>query len=259
MTRTTTVARLLTVATIGLALFVIGCSSGGTRQVVAASGVPDVSSTTSTATRPSCPPGMPSTKCAAIQNAPYHPMPSTLPPDAPPPRPVPESCGASFFDKSSQAILSQQFGTYSCFRFDGGNQWVVAATGEYLDSPTPSPAPGGQMIAVETCSTTDAACLDPHNTRSFDDAFTVSYAPEPSTPHGGKLETSFGTHLVEFRNGDCNVFIVDLRDLSWHGHSQTDMDQLSASRPDPVVPTPPHTTGSRAAHQAAPAATGACE
>ncbi len=132
-------------------------------------------------------------------------------------------------------------------------------TGEYLDSPAPGPAPGGEMVAVETCSSTDAACLDPQTTRSFDDSFTVSYPPDPSTPNGGKLETTFGTHLLYFLNSDCNIFTVDLGDLSWHGRSQADVDNLRSGRPDPAVRTPPHTTGSRAAHQPAPAATGECQ
>jgi len=254
------VLRIVCIAGVTL-LGLSACASGAQKRVTVHGRTTGTSvSTTTTTSGFRCTTDIPPTKCAALQrsSAETGGTPPPPPPDAPPPSPAKVYCGPTFFDSATRQMLANQFGSYSCFRFAQGQQWIVVGTGEYLDSPVPGPAPGGQMLAVEQCSS-DLVCLDANANRAFDDRFTVYYPPNPSTPHGGKLETTFGTMLLQFVNSDCGLFIFSLRDLNWHGHSQADLDALSAGQPDRTVPVPPPSPGSTARHSSAPQSTGACQ
>jgi hypothetical protein len=160
-------------------------------------------------------------------------------------------CGASFFDASTTLTLSNRFGATDCFRFGSLDQWIVLGDGG-VDA---GAAPGGAMIAVESCGG-KAACLDPQAQHSFGD-FTVFYPPDPSA-WPMRLQTGLGDRLLYVGDGPCGVFTFDLQSLKWFGGSPAVIDGLMTGSPPAQVATPASMPGSIALTSPAPPSAGSC-
>lgn len=209
---------------------------------------------------------VPAAKCQAMQDAPRS-TPTVSPADVVANGPSQASmptwgspstvqCASTFFSDSTAAALSANFGSLSCFRFAGDDTWVVVGSGINLPN---APAPGGTMIATETCQPGDATCLDATATHAFS-AFEVHYPPQPQAVPG-EVETTFGNHLIYFRDGACGIVTFDLSSGEWYPHDSADIDSLmsgTASVAPVMVPATTSGAMTLTATPAAPQSTGVC-
>lgn len=211
-----------------------------------------------------CGVGVPANKCNPIVSPTTAPAPpgSTIPQTAIPPPPstgvasLPATppitqCGAGFFTSAELQRLSAHFGMENCFKFDGSNQWIIFGNGESVTSPgTPPPAaPGGSMVAVLECSTSDAGCLSATSAHLFS-SFTVYYPPNPGR---SVLLGSYGEGILQIANGGCSVFLFDVNTLTWYRGTASEAQSLAKGDPlSGAVTVPPPATGAAAQAQAAP-------
>jgi hypothetical protein len=137
--------------------------------------------------------------------------------------------------------LAAHFGGYGCARAGNRTGWVIVASGMSQTAPTLSGTPGGSMIAVEYCASTDSACLNSASVHSFAD-FTVFYPPNPE---GFPLETQTvpGPSLLDLTDPNCGIWLFDTSTLSWYpGTNNTLSDILAGSLPFPTA-APPQVSG----------------
>ena len=150
----------------------------------------------------------------------------------------PGKCSPNFFSPAESARLAAHFGGYGCSRAGNGTGWVIVASGMSQTAPTLSGTPGGSMIAVEDCASTDSRCLNSASVHSFAD-FTVFYPPNPE---GFPLEiqTVPGPSLLDLTDPKCGIWIFDTSTLSWYpGTNNTLRDILAGSLPFPsAAPSP---------------------
>lgn len=126
-------------------------------------------------------------------------------------------CGDTFFSEPTRSQLSDRFGSIDCFRFENRDQWVVMGDG--MARSGAGPAPGGPMVAVETCAGADeSTCLDANANHDFG-GFTVLYPPDPMA-WPVKLQATFGGRLLYIQDGPrCGLLTLDLSDRHWYGRS----------------------------------------
>jgi len=107
------------------------------------------------------------------------------------------------------------------------------------------------MIAVETCSTGDAACLNPDALHNFS-AFRVSYPPDP-TSGLLQVETTDRDHLIGLSLGYCGIFSFSTSTFRWYETTPTLVSELSSGKnvPNPVA-APPSVPGGTALSNKAP-------
>ena len=167
-------------------------------------------------------------------------------------------CKPGFFTKAQTQQLVQQFGFIECFRFTGKDQWVVIGNGYSQQSNLPSLGSTRSgaitaIVALEKCSSSDAACLDPSAVHNFAD-FTVHYAPSPLFP-GGLYATSFGNLLSIDDFGYCKPITFDMSNGNWYPASVSEdlLETNPRSATSLAVPTP--ASGTQALAQRVPLAT----
>jgi hypothetical protein len=204
----------------------------------------------------SCGRGVPAFKCqpggplAGPENNPQN-----VPAPAPEwPSPATIDCGQSFFDASTAAELQTRFGSLRCFRFDGTPRWVVVSDGMALSGD--GPAPGGAMVAVESCTGAAGTCLDPNASHDFGD-FTVSYDPDP-TAWPARLETTFVGRVILIADGPCGLFTFNINSQQWHAGLAKDVAAQASGQSAPAVPAPAARSGRDALGASAPASSGGC-
>jgi hypothetical protein len=164
------------------------------------------------------------------------------------------NCGQTFFSSSTATALSDQFGTIDCFRFSGKSPWVLVGDGMSTDGS--GAAPGGQIVARETCASDDNVCLDANSEHDFS-RFTVSYPPLPSS-YPARLEVTFGGRLLSISDANCGLFTFDIQTGEWHGHTPAVINAIKSGARPAAFATPIAASGNAAIHRHAPAATGAC-
>jgi hypothetical protein len=241
------------VATLVLALVVGGC---GAAAISLHQNLPRAAATGS-----ECSPLIPANKCN-----PTVPPGTTVPgTTVPPPAPgtgsaatkLTTTCGPTFFTSTERSTLTTRFGLLTCFRFDQSDQWVVFGDGMTVTKGSPdTAAPGGAMVAVLKCSTSDSACSNTDVTHSFT-SFQVSYPPDPSSGRSnlGAVEAD-GVLLIE--NGHCSMFDFDLNTLNWYPGTASDTQSIAVGNIPAAISVPPQTTGATAVSEPAPTATGDC-
>jgi hypothetical protein len=205
-----------------------------------------------------CGRGVPAEKC----NPSLGPSMSTQePPPQPikPPGPVWSSpslvnCGPTFFSSSTATALSDQFGTIDCFRFSNKSTWVLIGDGMSTDGSRA--APGGQIVARDTCASGDDVCLDVNSEHDFS-SFVVSYPPLPSS-YPARLEATFGGRLLYISDANCGLFTYDIITGKWHGHNPAVIDAIKSGTHPAAITAPTAASGNAAIHSHAPAATAAC-
>lgn len=124
------------------------------------------------------------------------------------------SCGIRFFSKTQLALMRKQFGSISCIGLISTHQWILVGDGMQTNpaSIPPPPTAGGAMVAIETCSATDAACKSPISQHDFG-RFTVSYPPYPSAGRMD-LQTIDASKILTVT--DCGSFSFDLKNMKWY-------------------------------------------
>ena len=154
------------------------------------------------------------------------------------------NCGAAFFTAAQAKQLMSTFGLISCFRITGQDQWILLGNG--MSAATSGlAAPGGAIVAVESCPSGDAACLNPDATRGFS-SFVVTRPPDPQA-RPLELQTVAGNSVLVLAAAPCGLFGFDVRSLQWYGGSASAIHALlahpSGQRP---VATTPTMTGAQA-------------
>jgi hypothetical protein len=206
-----------------------------------------------------CGRGVPAEKCNPILGPPV----TTQAPPAQPistpgafwPSPSRVPCGSSFFSSTTATTLSNQFGTIDCFRFSGEPTWILVGDGMSADGA--GSAPGGAIVATDTCASGDGVCLDANSQHEFS-SFSVSYPPL-STSYPARLEATFGGRILYISDANCGVFSFDVQASKWYGHTASDITAImSQTSPPTSISAPEATPGSEAIRNHAPAATSAC-
>jgi hypothetical protein len=175
--------------------------------------------------------------------APYWPSPDVI------------ACGSSFFPKALVSRLSSRFGSLQCFRFAQTDRWIVFADGMQVAGD--GPAPGGALVAVETCvGPQRSSCLDPTAVHDLG-AFVVTRPPDPRA-WPMRLQTSFGSRLLYVADGSCGVLTLDLSSLHWLGKATEAIDSAMTGGSPPPVAAPRAEPGSGVFAGHAPAPSGAC-
>ena len=200
-----------------------------------------------------CGPGIPAEKCNPQLAPPLKPLPTVHPkPKSPAPiGPQGTFCGRGFFIPQQFSEMERQFGSISCFGV--GDQWIVVGEGQQINPSTlpPPPTQGGAIIAVETCSSGDATCLNPNTPHNFS-AFTVSYPPDP-TSGSLQVETTDPDHLIGLILGHCGIFSFSTSTRSWYKTTPNLVSELSSGKNVPApVAAPPSVPGSTALSSTAP-------
>jgi hypothetical protein len=166
-------------------------------------------------------------------------------------------CGSGFFSESQAADLTSTFGGYTCWSVEGSDQWVVVGSGQNETSPTAAAAPGGEIVAVETCATTDSSCLDANSLHNFDQ-FTVYYPPDPDT-YSLSLVLRASTTLFQFIDPYCGSFLFQSTTGNWYPFSQANAQAIGDGVAMQTVSSPPPLDGASALETSAPPSTGACQ
>jgi hypothetical protein len=166
------------------------------------------------------------------------------------------ACATTFFTPATVSALSDRFGSLTCFRFEGGDKWVVLGDG--MQTIGDGAAPGGAIVAVQTCSGPQRnQCLDPASTHDFAD-FTIAYPPDPRA-WPTRIQTSFGDRLLYISNSSCGLFTLNLSNLRWFGRDTSDIERVMRGQGLPAaVPAPALTNGSDVLAQSAPSSVGGC-
>jgi hypothetical protein len=165
----------------------------------------------------SCTGQMSAAKCKAVQEAARSlPAQNAAPAAA---RPAPNTvgvtnCGATFFTAAGAKQLTSTFGLISCFRITGQDQWILLGNGMSTAASGPA-APGGPIVAVESCPSGDATCLNPGATRSFS-SFVVTRPPDPQA-RPLELQTVAGNSVLLLSTAHCGLLSFDVRSLQWYG------------------------------------------
>lgn len=158
-------------------------------------------------------------------------------------------CGSTFFSAAVDAEITSEFGSVSsCFQFPGSNTWVVVSSGT-VDGGTAS-APGGDVVALETCSGNDSVCADPTSPHDFGN-FTVYYPPDPSNwPF--QVEATYGNAVLSVGDGSCGQFSFDINSPGWFGPTSTDISSALSGTEPVIFAAPTPTSGATALASAAP-------
>ena len=169
------------------------------------------------ATTEGCDPGIPYNKChpGPLPSPNPHPRPQSQIPLLPavPSPPIVDSA-AGFFSSAQLTALQTQYGQLQIFRL--GNSWILVGNGQAGSGPsTPPPAaPGGPLVAVETCSTTATGCLSPSSPHQLA-AFTV--VPLPNSNTTIDLEDTFANNLLIIGDGPhYGPIVLNLDNLKWY-------------------------------------------
>jgi hypothetical protein len=198
----------------------------------------DASSTT-TNTSPHCTRGMPRLKCESVISAlksyaahppAVHSQPHVYPALTPP---ALVSCGSAFFTPSVTAELTSRFGGLSCFRFAGQDRWVLIGNGMSETAATLRGTPGGSIVAVAQCAITDALCLNPDSTHSFNSFKVVRSAVMI------QLQSTTGSKLLAFtalNNSHCGLLFLNIQTLRWYRGTNPSEIQAVLSRSGSVQP-----------------------
>jgi hypothetical protein len=155
------------------------------------------------------------------------------------------NCGATFFTAAEAKQLTSTFGLISCFRLTGQDQWILIGNGLATTTPAPTAAPGGAIVAVESCASGDAACLNPDATRGFS-SFVVTRPPDPLA-RPLELQTVAGHSVLVLSAAPCGLFSFDVNSLQWYGGS---ISALRALLADPSGQRPITTTRTMTGTQA---------
>jgi len=147
------------------------------------------------------------------------------------------NCGATFFTAAEAKQLTSTFGLISCFRITGQDQWILLGNGMSAAA-SGLAAPGGAIVAVESCPSGDATCLNPGATRSFS-SFVVTRPPDPQA-RPLELQTVAGNSVLLLSTAQCGLFSFDVGSLRWYGGTAAAVHALLAhpSGQRPVVTTP---------------------
>jgi hypothetical protein len=141
-------------------------------------------------------------------------------------------CGADFLSSTVIGRLNERFGSIDCFRLVHEDSWIIVGDGISTTAIPEQITPGGPIVAVGTCSKTDAACLDPDIRHSLS-GFVFSRPPNPSgSLH---LQASFGEHILVFYN--CGPFAFSVSTLRWYDGRISSVDSL-LTQPSSVSPLP---------------------
>jgi hypothetical protein len=124
------------------------------------------------------------------------------------------NCGATFFAAAEARQLASTFGLISCFRITGQDQWILLGSGMSTTA-SGTAAPGGAIVAVESCRSGDATCLSPGATRSFG-SFVVTRPPDPQA-RPLELQTIVGNSVLLLSTAHCGLFSFDVGSLKWYG------------------------------------------
>jgi hypothetical protein len=135
------------------------------------------------------------------------------------------NCGATFFTAAEAKQLAGTFGLISCFRITGQDQWILLGSG-MSTAASGGAAPGGAIVAVESCPSGDAACLNPGTTHSFS-SFVVTRPPDPLA-RPLELQTVAGNSVLLLSTAPCGLFSFDVRSLQWYGGSASAVQALLA-------------------------------
>ena len=160
-------------------------------------------------------------------------------------------CGRDFFIPQQFSELERQFGSVSCFGV--ADQWFIVGNGQQINPTTlpPPPSVGGSIIGVESCNSSDAACLNPDLPHNFS-SFTVSYPPDPSS---GSFEVPVivNSHLVNAIDGSCGSFTFDSTTRKWYATTPQSVAELSSGKNIPAaVAAPASASGTVALSSPAP-------
>jgi len=248
------------VGIVSLALLLIVAGS-----VVAVSIVTGSQERTASASSPPglCTRGMPPSKCESIINAvrTANAQPSTAPSETgtssttlPFANDVP--CGPGFFGVATEAELTAQFGYFTCELISPLDAWLLIGSGTAQpETLTTAPdgsgmyttAPGGSIIGVDRCGTTDTNCLDPNIQHTFGE-FTVYYPPDPST-NPLQLVALDPPDFAAVINASCGEFYFDISNGDWYPDVGAN---INGSPTGVTTSTPLPTTGAEALSAPAP-------
>lgn len=205
----------------------------------------------------SCGNGVPALKCNPSLDPTYGAaLPTTNPAPTPstPTGPAGAVCSSAFFSSDTWSQLTSQFGIIDCFSLPDSNQWIVIGDGMSTTSPQepPPPSSGGAMVAVESCSVSDASCLSASTQHDFGQ-FTVYYPPNPSVGEMN-IATTVGSNLVNLIDGVCGSFTFNSTNGKWFSTSPSTLAALTTPGASAVpVESPAPTTGTSALLSPAPA------
>ncbi len=228
---------MIVVAVVGLLALLLISGSSGTGANAASQ------------TLISCGAGIPAVKC----NPSLAPGPNPVPvggwqvPSVPTVSvPTTEQCASSFLSSTELGLLNARFGGIQCFLIKSSSTWVIFGAGTSMTSLAPNtPSPGGSMLAIETCASTNANCLDPNLIHSFAD-FTVYYPPFPGSGQS-TLQELISPTLINVYNGFCGNFIFDTANSSWYlGNAVNESIFRAGGQVTGAVVTPPSVSGSTA-------------
>jgi hypothetical protein len=161
---------------------------------------------------------MSAAKCKAVQQA-ARSLPAQNQNSSPPAGLAPNTagvikCGATFFTAAEARRLASTFGLLSCFRITGQDQWILLGSGMSVAA-SGAPAPGGAIVAVGSCRSGDATCLNPGATRSFS-SFVVTRPPDPQA-RPLELQTIAGNSVLILSAAHCGLFSFEVTTLRWYG------------------------------------------
>ena len=171
--------------------------------------------------------------------------------------PLAVMCKPGFFTKAQDQLMVQQFGFIECFRFSGEDEWVVIGNGRAeTSSPIASPSsPGGVIVALRRCTSSDTTCLSPGAIHNFAN-FTVYYPPHPLIDLPGGISATYYGNLLSMNDGKyCIPITFDMTNGHWYPKSAN--DHLLEDDPGSVQSLPASTpvSGTQALVQTPPPAT----
>lgn len=211
----------------------------------------------------SCGNGVPALKCNPSLDPTYGaalPTTNPAPTSSAPAGPAGAVCSSTFFSSDTWSQLTSQFGLIDCFNLPGSNQWIIVGDGMSTTSSQepPPPSSGGAMVAVESCSASDASCLSASTQHDFGQ-FTVYYPPNPSVGEMN-IATTVGSNLVNLIDGVCGSFTFDSTNGEWFPTSPSTLSALTTPDVSAVpVESPAPTAGTSALLSPAPATiSGSC-
>jgi hypothetical protein len=182
-----------------------------------------VPTTTSTTNGPTCPtiPGEPDNDQCTIN---------------------PITCGSNFLSSSDENGIDSDYdlvGMPDCYYDHASDSFFLLLPG---DNGVNS-SQGGNAIAVDKCSSSDATCQNPNSTHPIMD-FEIYPAPDPiaSNFHAGGLENQSDS-TIDFIDGACKFTIFDIATGSWYQGTYDVGQALQNNTPPqeaPLTTLPPY-------------------
>lgn len=153
--------------------------------------------------------------------------PSSIPPNPKIPTVTPfypspdlKYCGPGFFDSQTTAAIAAEFGpVIVCGGFPGADRWIVLTAGTpgpvKAGSEPPSAPYGTYVVAVDTCASSNSACLSPTTAHSFS-GFTVYQPPVASAlVSGHDIGGTWGSRIIGLTDGACTPVLFDTFTGRW--------------------------------------------